>query len=154
MWKEFKKFAMRGSVIDLAIGVVVGGAFSTVVNSLVNDIIMPIVGSIVGKVDFSNLYINLSGGEYNSLAEAKAAGAATINYGLFINNIINFLIIAFSIFIVIKYLNKLKDIAIKKNEEEVVPESKTCPFCYTDIHINAQRCPHCTSIVDTENAVG
>ena len=100
MWKEFKEFAMKGNVIDLAIGVIIGGAFGKIVTSLVNDIIMPVIGRLVGKVDFSNLYINLSGQQFNSLQEAQAAGAATINYGLFLNNLINFLIIAFSIFIV------------------------------------------------------
>lgn len=105
MWEEFKKFAMKGNVLDLAIGVVIGGAFGKIVTSLVDDIIMPIVGSLVGRVDFSNLYINLSGENFNSLKEAKAVGAATINYGLFLNNVINFLIIAFSIFIVIRQTN-------------------------------------------------
>ena len=114
MWKEFKEFAMKGNVIDLAIGVVIGGAFGKIVTSLVNDIIMPVIFRLVGKVDFSNLYINLSGQQFNSLQEAQAAGAATINYGLFLNNLINFLIIAFSIFIVIKQINKLKNFTKKK----------------------------------------
>lgn len=143
MWNEFKKFAMKGNVVDLAIGVVIGGAFGKIVTSLVNDIIMPLIGTLVGKVDFSNLYINLSGQHFNSLQEAKAAGVATINYGLFLNNIINFLIIAFSIFLVIRQINKLKDFAIKK--EEVKPTTKTCPYCFTEIPIEAVRCPHCTS---------
>lgn len=148
MWKEFKEFAMKGNVIDLAIGVVIGGAFGKIVTSLVNDIIMPVVGSLVGKVDFSNLYINLSGQQFNSLQEAQAAGAATINYGLFLNNLINFLIIAFSIFIVIKQINKLKNFTKKKEEFKVEATEKDCPYCYTKIDIKATRCPHCTSVLE------
>ncbi len=148
MWKEFKEFAMKGNVIDLAIGVVIGGAFGKIVTSLVNDIIMPVVGSLVGKVDFSNLYINLSGQQFNSLQEAQAAGAATINYGLFLNNLINFLIIAFSIFIVIKQINKLKNFTMKKEEVQVEATEKDCPYCCTKIDIKATRCPHCTSVLE------
>ncbi|EHK2442518.1 large conductance mechanosensitive channel protein MscL [Clostridium perfringens] len=148
MWKEFKEFAMKGNVIDLAIGVVIGGAFGKIVTSLVNDIIMPVVGSLIGKVDFSNLYINLSGQQFNSLQEAQAAGAATINYGLFLNNLINFLIIAFSIFIVIKQINKLKNFTMKKEEVKVEATEKDCPYCYTKIDIKATRCPHCTSVLE------
>ncbi|WP_415342275.1 large conductance mechanosensitive channel protein MscL [Clostridium perfringens] len=148
MWKEFKEFAMKGNVIDLAIGVIIGGAFGKIVTSLVNDIIMPVVGSLVGKVDFSNLYINLSGQQFNSLQEAQAAGAATINYGLFLNNLINFLIIAFSIFIVIKQINKLKNFTMKKEEVKVEATEKDCPYCYTKIDIKATRCPHCTSVLE------
>ncbi|MBP1889077.1 large conductance mechanosensitive channel [Clostridium moniliforme] len=149
MWNEFKKFAMKGNVVDLAIGVVIGGAFGKIVTSLVNDIIMPLIGVVVGKVDFSNLYINLSGKHFNSLQEAKAAGAATINYGLFLNNIINFLIIAFSIFLVIRQINKVKKLAIKK-EAEAKPTTKTCSYCFTEIPIEAVRCPHCTSKLSEE----
>ncbi|MDU2826255.1 MAG: large conductance mechanosensitive channel protein MscL [Clostridium perfringens] len=148
MWKEFKEFAMKGNVIDLAIGVVIGGAFGKIVTSLVNDIIMPVIGSLVGKVDFSNLYINLSGQQFNSLQEAQAAGAATINYGLFLNNLINFLIIAFSIFIVIKQINKLKNFTMKKEEVKVEATEKDCPYCCTKIDIKATRCPHCTSVLE------
>ena len=148
MWKEFKEFAMKGNVIDIAIGVIIVGAFGNIVSSLVNDIIMPVVGSLVGKVDFSNLYINLSGQQFNSLQEAQAAGAATINYGLFLNNLINFLIIAFSIFIVIKQINKLKNFTMKKEEVKVEATEKDCPYCYTKIDIKATRCPHCTSVLE------
>lgn len=148
MWKEFKEFAMKGNVIDLAIGVVIGGAFGKIVTSLVNDIIMPVIGSLVGKVDFSNLYINLSGQQFNSLQEAQAAGAATINYGLFLNNLINFLIIAFSIFIVIKQINKLKNFTKKKEEVQVEATEKDCTYCCTKIDIKATRCPHCTSVLE------
>lgn len=147
MWKDFKEFAMKGNVVDMAIGVVVGGAFGKIVTSLVNDIIMPLVGLLVGKIDFSNLYINLSGKEYPSLQAAKAAGAATINYGMFLNNLINFLIIAFSIFFAIRQLGKIRSLT-SKNEEEVVEETeKECPFCFSKINIEATRCPHCTSIL-------
>lgn len=149
MWKEFKKFAMKGNVVDLAIGVVIGGAFGKIVTSLVNDIIMPLIGNLVGKVDFSNLYINLSGQHFNSLKEAQAAGVATINYGLFLNNVINFLIIAFSIFIVIRQINRIKDLAIKKKEE--LPTTKACSYCFTEIDIKATRCPNCTSILENYN---
>lgn len=152
MWKEFKEFAMKGNVIDMAVGVVVGGAFGKIVTSLVNDIIMPLVGSLIGKVDFSNLYINLSGKHFNSLQEAQAAGAATINYGIFLNNLINFFIIAFSIFIVLKQINKIKDFAIKKEETEVKVTEKNCPYCFTKIDIKATRCPHCTSILEEANS--
>jgi large conductance mechanosensitive channel len=140
MWKEFKKFIQRGSVIDLAVGVIIGGAFGSIVNSLVNDVIMPPVGLLVGNVDFSDLYINLSGGDYQSLAEAQSAGAVTINIGLFINAIINFLILAFVIFILVHQVNKLQ-----KPETEATPTTKECPFCYSNIPIKATRCPQCTS---------
>lgn len=152
MWKEFKEFAMKGNVVDLAIGVVIGGAFGKIVTSLVNDIIMPLVGRLIGKVDFSNLYINLSGQPYNSLQEAQAAGAATINYGLFLNNLLNFLIISFSIFIVIKQINNFKDFSMKKEEVEVKATEKDCPYCFTKIDIKATRCPNCTSILEKSNS--
>ena len=144
MLKEFKKFALRGNVLDLAIGVVIGAAFGKIVTSLVNDIIMPIIGMIVGKVDFTNLYINLGNVKYESLAQAKAAGAATINYGIFLNNIIDFIIIAFSIFIVIKQFERLR-----KKEQPAPDTTKKCEYCYTDIPIEATRCPHCTSLLST-----
>lgn len=142
MWKEFKKFAMKGSVVDLAVGVVIGGAFGKIVTSLVNDMIMPVVGRLLGKVDFSNLYINLGDKHFNSLAEAKAAGAATINYGLFINNVLDFLIVSFSIFIVIRQLNRFK------KKEETIATTKKCPYCCSEIALEATRCPHCTSIIE------
>ena len=141
MWKEFKAFAMKGNVIDLAVGVIIGGAFGKIVSSLVNDIIMPLVGLILGNGDFTNLFITLGDGSFMTLEEAKAAGVATLNYGLFINNIINFLIIAFSIFIVIKQLNRIP----KKKEEPAPVKTKACKYCYSEIHIDASKCPHCTS---------
>lgn len=141
MLKEFKQFAMRGNVIDLATGFVIGGAFGAIVNSLVNDIIMPPLGLILGKVDFNNLFINLSDTSYTSLSEAKKAGAATINYGVFINTIINFVIIAFAIFLLIRVSNKFR----AKPSEAPAPEMKECPYCFSKILAKAVRCPHCTS---------
>ncbi len=140
MWAEFKKFIMRGSVLDLAIGVIIGGAFGAIVQSLVKDIIMPPIGLLLGKVDFANLFINISGTKYASLAAAQEAGAATINYGLFINTVINFLILAFVIFLIVKQVNKLK-----APEPVAEPTTKQCPFCFTDIPKAAKRCPNCTS---------
>jgi large conductance mechanosensitive channel len=142
MLKEFKEFAMRGNVIDLAVGVIIGAAFGGIVNSLVKDIIMPPLGQILGKVDFSNLYINLTKTSYPSLAAAQEAGAATINYGLFLNAVINFLIVAFAIFIVIRQINRLQRPAAKAPAE---PTTKECPYCYSAIAIKATRCPNCTS---------
>ncbi len=140
--KEFKAFAMKGNVLDLAIGVIIGGAFGKIVTSLVNDMVMPLITLITGKIDFENLFISLDGKHYNSLAEAKAAEIppATINYGLFITNVIDFLIIALVIFIVIRQINKLKP---KPASAPVT--TKGCPYCYTSIHIDATRCPNCTS---------
>jgi len=140
MWAEFKKFIQRGSVIDLAVGVIIGGAFGTIVNSLVNDVIMPPIGLLIGNVDFSDLYINLSGGSYASLAEAQNAGAVTINIGLFINALINFLILAFVIFILVRQVNKLQ-----KPEPAIAQSTKECPFCLSSIPLKATRCPRCTS---------
>lgn len=143
MWDEFKKFIQRGNVMDLAVGVIIGGAFGSIVNSLVNDVIMPPIGLLVGNVDFSDLYINLSGGSFGSLAEAQSAGAVTINIGLFINAVINFLILAFVIFIMVRQMNKLQ-----KPEPVSEPSTKQCPFCFSAISIKATRCPQCTSKLD------
>jgi large conductance mechanosensitive channel len=142
MLKEFKDFIMRGNVLDLAIGVIIGGAFGKIISSLVTDVLMPPIGMLLGKVDFSNLFINLSGGSYASLADAQSAGAATLNYGLFINNIINFLIIALVIFLIIKQVNRFTKPAEKPAP---APTTKECPFCYSSIPIKASRCPNCTS---------
>jgi large conductance mechanosensitive channel len=142
MLKEFKDFVMRGNVIDLAIGVIIGGAFGKIVSSLVSDVLLPPIGMFLGKVDFSNLFINMSAGSYASLADAQKAGAATLNYGLFINNIINFLIIALVIFIIIKQVNRFNK-PVEKSA--AVPTTKQCPFCYSSIPIKASRCPNCTS---------
>ena len=137
MIKEFRDFAARGNVIDLAVGVIIGAAFGKIVSSLVNDIIMPPIGLVLGKVDFSSLFISLSG-HYDSLAAAKQAGAPTINYGLFINNVIDFLIVAFVIFVMVRQINKFA-----KKPTEVT--TKDCPACCTAIPLKAVKCPHCTS---------
>jgi large conductance mechanosensitive channel len=150
MWQEFKKFIARGNVLDLAVAVVIGGAFGAIVKSLVNDIIMPPIGLLLGRVDFANLFIDLSGEGYETLAAAQEAGAATINYGLFINAVINFVIVAFVIFLVVRYTNKLK----KKEAEKPAPAptTKTCPHCFTEIPIQATRCPNCTSHLEEASA--
>ena len=144
MLKEFKEFAMRGNVIDLAIGIIIGGAFGRIVSSVVNDIIMPPIGLLMGKVDFANLYLNLSGQSYPSLAKAKEAGAATINYGLFLNTVIDFLIVAFVIFLIIRQINRLQR---PKVEAPALPTTRECPECLSTIPIRATRCAHCTSVV-------
>ncbi len=133
---------MRGNVLDMAIGIIIGAAFGRIITSLVNDVLMPPIGLLLGKVDFSSLYINLSGGSYPSVAAAKAAGAATISYGLFINAIIDFVIVAFVIFMLIRQMNKLNR---KPAAAPAAPTAKDCPYCFTSIPINATRCPHCTS---------
>jgi large conductance mechanosensitive channel len=140
MLKEFKDFLMRGNVLDLAVAVIIGGAFGGIVSSLVNDIIMPPIGLLLGNVDFSSLYINLSDTSYSSLADAQAAGAPTINYGVFLNTVINFLIVALAIFLVIRTANRLQ----KPKETEALT-TKECPHCLSTIPLNATRCPHCTS---------
>ena len=141
MWKELKAFIMRGSVVDLAVGIIIGSAFGTIVTSIVNDIIMPPIGLLLGKVNFSDLYINLSGQPAASLADAQAKGYATINYGLFINHVINFVIIAIVIFFIVKGINKLS----KKPVPPASPTTKECPHCFSTISIKATRCPNCTS---------
>lgn len=141
MFKEFKEFIMRGNVLDLAIGVIIGGAFGKIVTSLTEDIIMPPIGLLLGKVNFSNLYLNLSGQEFASLEEAKKAGAATINYGSFINVVVNFLIIAFVIFQIVKAVNRMS-----KQPAPPDPTTKDCPHCLMSIPIKATRCGHCTQL--------
>lgn len=147
MFKDFKEFAMRGNVVDMAIGIVIGAAFGTIVKSFVDDILMPPIGLLLGNIDFSNFFITLkegakAAGPYASLAAAKAAGAVTLNVGIFINTIISFIIIAFAVFLVIKGINRMK------REKEAIPAeptTKECPFCFTVIPVQASRCPHCTS---------
>jgi large conductance mechanosensitive channel len=142
MLKEFKEFAMRGNVLDLAIGIIIGAAFGKIITSFVNDILMPPIGLILGKVDFSNLFINLSGKSYATLAEAKAAGAATVNYGLFLNTVIDFAIVTFAIFMLVRVVNRMR------RQPEPAPTALTtqeCPYCFSSIPIKATRCPHCTS---------
>ena len=140
MLKEFKEFILRGNVVDLAVGIIIGGAFGKIVTSLVNDVLMPPLGKIMGNVDFSGLFINLSGTSYPSLAAAKAAGAATINYGLFINTVIDFVIVSAAIFVLIKQVNRLN-----KPAPAAAPSTKACPFCLSSIPLKATRCPQCTS---------
>ena len=145
MLKEFKAFALRGNVLDLAVGIIIGGAFGTIVKSLVDDIIMPPIGLALGNVDFSNLFILLKPGlkappPYASLAEANAAGAVTINYGSFINNVVTFLIVAFAVFLVVRMANRLKP-----QDAAAAPATRDCPYCRMAIPVAASRCPHCTS---------
>ena len=139
MLKEFREFAARGNVIDLAVGVIIGAAFGKVVTSLVNDVVMPPIGSIIGRVDFRNLYVSLNGQTYPSLAEAQKAGAPTINYGLFINTFIEFLIVAFVVFLLVRQINRMYPPPV------AVVDTKPCPFCASAIPLAAKRCPHCTS---------
>lgn len=139
MFKEFKEFAMRGSVVDLAVGVIIGAAFGKIVSSLVEDVIMPPIGRLLGHVDFSGLFLNLSDKSYETLAAAKAAGAPTLNYGLFINTVINFLIVAFCIFLVVKQINRFAP------KPAPTPSTKDCPQCAMPIPLAAKRCGHCTS---------
>lgn len=141
MLKEFKEFAMRGSVLDLAVGVIIGAAFGKVVSSLVDDVLMPPLGRLIGHVDFSNLFINLTDTHYTSLADAKRAGAATLNYGLFLNTIINFIIVAFAVFLLVRSVNKW----LPKPAAPVT--TKACPQCAMAIPLAAKKCPHCTSVL-------
>ncbi len=146
MIKEFKEFAVKGNVVDMAVGIIIGGAFGTIVKSLVADVIMPPIGMLLGNVDFSELFLVLKSGgtegPYRTLAEAQAAGAVTINYGLFFNAVVSFVIVAFAVFMLIRSINKLK------REEEAPaaePTTRDCPFCCSSISLKASRCPHCTS---------
>lgn len=148
MWKEFKEFALRGSLIDMAVGIILGVATSTVVNSLVNDVIMPPIGMLLGNIDFSNLFINLSGTHYASLAEARAAGAPTINYGVFINAVLSFLIVSFVLFLIIRQINRFR-----RKQETPAPNTKECPYCLSRIPLRATRCPHCTSQLNKDQAL-
>ena len=149
MFKNFKKFALKGNIIDLAIGVIIGGAFGKIVTSLVSDIVMPAFSIIIGKIKFENLFIALDGHSYETIEIANAAGVSTINYGLFITSIIDFLIIAVSIFIAISQIQKVQE-KLKKKEAPPAPTVKDCPFCKTSIHKEALKCPNCTSDLDLE----
>ena len=143
MLKEFKEFAMKGNVVDMAVGIIIGAAFGKIITSVVGDILIPPLGLILGKVDFSNLFIDLSGQGFASLADAKKAGAATVNYGLFINTVIDFAILAFVLFLLIRQVNKMKAPA----PAPAAPTTRPCPYCLTDIPLQARRCGHCTSEV-------
>ncbi len=140
MLKEFKEFAVRGNVIDMAVGIIIGAAFTKVVTSLVGDIIMPPIGKLLGKVDFSNLFVNLSDKPVASVADAKKAGIATLNYGLFINTVFEFIIVAFAVFLLVRQINRLK-----KEAPPPPPNTRDCPYCVSAIPVAATRCPHCTS---------
>jgi large conductance mechanosensitive channel len=144
MFKEFKEFIMRGNVMDLAIGIIIGAAFGKIITSFVSDILMPPIGLLLGKVDFTNLFINLSSPRYDTLKAAKEAGAPTLNYGVFLGTIVDFLIVAFVIFLVIKQVNRLR-----RSPEEAAPDVRECPFCLSTISLNATRCAHCTSDLKT-----
>jgi large conductance mechanosensitive channel len=150
MLREFRDFAMRGNVVDMAVGIIIGAAFGTIVKSLVSDILMPPIGLLLGNVDFTNLFIVLKSGadaaHYATLADASAAGAITLNYGVFINTIISFIIVAFAIFVLIRNINRLKR---KEEAPTAEPTTKDCSFCFTAIPIKATRCPHCTSELTT-----
>lgn len=144
MLKEFKEFAMRGNVIDLAVGIIIGAAFGKITSSLVSDVLMPPIGMLLGNVDFSNLFINLTGEEFDTLAAAKAAGAATINYGVFISAVIDFIFVAFAVFLLVKLINRLQ--REKAAEAPVAaPTTKECPHCMSQVPVKATRCPACTS---------
>lgn len=140
MFKEFKAFAMRGNVLDMAVGIIIGAAFGRIITSLVADVILPPIGLLFGKVDFSGLFLNLSGTSYPTLAQAKAAGAATINYGVFLNTVLDFLIVALVIFLLVRQVNRWS-----KPAPVAAPTTKECPYCFSAIPIKATRCPACTS---------
>jgi len=142
MFKEFKAFAMRGNVLDMAVGIIIGAAFGRIITSFVNDILMPPLGLIIGKVDFSSLFLNISGTPYPTLAAAKAAGAATINYGMFLNTVLDFLIVAFAIFLLVRQVNRWN-----KPEPAPAPTTRECPYCLTQIPLKATRCAACTAEV-------
>ncbi len=149
MLKEFKAFAMRGNVVDMAVGIIIGAAFGTIVKSLVDDIIMPPIGLLLGNVDFANIFVVLRdgavAGPYAALADAKKAGAVTINFGLFINTIISFLIVAYAVFLLVRGLNRMQR---EKEAPPAAPTTKECPYCLSAINVNAKRCAYCTSNVE------
>ena len=142
MFREFREFAMRGNVVDLAVGIIIGGAFGKIVTSVVNDVIMPPIGLLLGQVDFSNLFINLGGRDFATLAEAEAAGAPVIRYGAFVNNVLDFVIVAFAVFLLVRAMVRLQQ---QEEAPPATPTTKDCDFCKTSIPIKAMRCPNCTS---------
>ena len=142
MLKEFRDFAMRGNVLDMAIGIIMGAAFGKIISSLVSDILMPPIGMLLGRVDFGSLFLNLSGTDYPSLASAQEAGAPTINYGVFFNTVLDFVIVAFAIFLLIRQVNRMSR---QPEAPPAAPTTKPCSYCLSSIPINATRCPHCTS---------
>ena len=148
MLKKFKYFVFRGNVVDMAVGVMVGGAFSKIVTSLVNDLFMPLISLLTGKIDFSNLFIALDGSKFATLAEANEAGASVLAYGSFIQTVVDFLIMAICVFAFISIMQKIREKMTKKTEEPVAKEPRLCPYCKSEIHDDATRCPHCTSQLD------
>lgn len=150
MLKEFTKFMMRGNVMDMAVGIIIGAAFGKIVNSLVSDVIMPPIGLLLGRADFSNLFLVLRQGNppepYSTLAEAQKSGAVTLNYGLFVNTIIGFVIVGFSVYLLVRWVNRLTNL-IPKKETPAAPTTKTCPYCLSSVPLGASRCPQCTSTI-------
>jgi len=144
MFKEFKEFAMRGNVLDMAVGIIIGAAFGKIVASFVEDVMMPPLGLLIGKVDFSNLFVNLSGKSFETIAAAKAAGAPTLNYGVFMNVCINFLIVAFAVFLLVRGMNRMKR---EEKAPPAAPTTKPCPQCLMDVPLAAKKCGHCTSLL-------
>jgi len=152
MLQEFKKFAIKGNMIDMAVGVIIGGAFSSLVTSLVNSVIMPLLSVFTGKLDFSQLFIAMDGKSYATLADAEKAGASVVAYGSFISQVLNFIIMAFVVFLFVRFMNKMRGHG-KKEEAPAAPTTKKCPYCLSEIPIAATRCPHCTSeLPDAEAA--
>lgn len=147
---DYKAFAIKGNVIDLAIGVIIGSAFTSIVNALVNNIITPFLGLLTNRVDLSTLFVSITGGTYNSIEEAKQAGEIVINYGSLLNSVINFFFISITLFIVFKYISKLRSNLEKEQTEETLETTKTCPYCFSTININSTRCAHCTSKLTTK----
>ena len=143
-FSEFKEFITKGNVMDMAVGVIIGAAFQNIINSLVNDIIMPIISKITGGINFTNWFISLDGGHYKTLAQAQKAGAATLNYGTFLTYVINFILMAFVIFLMVKFMNRVRT-TIEKEKEAPAPDTKECPYCMSKIPVKAKRCPYCTS---------
>lgn len=141
MWNEFKTFIMRGSVLDMAVGIIIGASFNKIVSSLVDDVIMPPVGLLIGGINFSNMFVNLGPGDYDTLAAAQEAGAATVNYGLFINTLLEFLIVALVVFLLIRQINRLR----AQPEKQETSTTRPCPYCVSTIPLKATRCPQCTS---------
>lgn len=147
MLKEFKKFALKGNMIDLAVGIIIGGAFSGIVNSLVNDIVMPLLSLLTKNVNFTNWFLALDGGSYETLAKAQEAKAPTLNYGVFLSGVINFLIMSFVVFLMVRWINKLK---VKGTEPAPVPVTKQCPYCMSEVHRKASKCPCCGSELENQ----
>ncbi len=146
MWKEFKEFAMKGNVLDLAIGIIIGAAFGKIISSFVSDILMPPIGLLIGKIDFTNLFISLSDQTFTKLADAKAAGAPTINYGIFLNTLVDFVLVAFAVFLLVRQVNRMRS----NQGPPAAPSTQECPFCLSAIPLKATRCAHCTSALAAE----